>query len=377
MEADSQVHTLDSKIDKQLPNVAKQLRAHGNYQTGMVGKWHLGEGKAHQPSGFDYWDIVPGQGQYFDPMFITEKGMNKEHGYATDIITDKAMNWISKRDKERPFFMQVHHKAPHRSWECHPKHRDLYKEDIKLPETFTDDYKTRAKAASVAKMKVTMDMTYFDLGLAQPEGGSEVGEPLAPGYWMISDRRIPFPEDVTKMRPLIDKETGESFTFKTQEELAKFKYQRYMQRYLRTVQSIDDNVGRLLDFLDAEGLADNTMVLYTSDQGFFLGEHGWFDKRFIYEESFQMPLMVRCPGLIKPGTVCNDIVSNVDFAPTWLEYAGLRKPTYMQGDSFLPSLKGEDYQSPDQVAYHRYWMHAEEFHNAYVSSKPFWRWTNS
>lgn len=333
----------------------------------MVGKWHLGEGKAHEPSGFDYWEIVPGQGQYFDPLFINEQGLHKEKGYATDIITDKALDWISKRDKERPFFMQVHHKAPHRAWECHPKHRELYQEEIKLPDTFSDDYKTRAKAAAVAKMKVTMDMTYLDLGLVQPEGGEEeVGEIVVDGHWQITDRKVPFPEDVTKMRPLMDRETGEKFTFKTQEELAKFKYQRYMQRYLRTVQSIDDNVGRLLDYLDAEGLADNTMVLYTSDQGFFLGEHGWFDKRFIYEESFQMPLMVRCPGLVKPGTVCNDIVSNVDFAPTWLEYAGLRKPTYMQGDSFLPSLNGDATQDPDAVAYHRYWMHADECHNAYA-----------
>jgi len=265
------VHTLDSKIDKNLPNVAKQLRAHGGYQTAMVGKWHLGEGKAHEPSGFDYWEIVPGQGQYFDPLFITEKGMHKERGYATDIITDKAMDWIAKRDKNRPFFMQVHHKAPHRAWECHPKHRDLYKDEIKLPDTFSDDYKTRAKAASVAKMKVTMDMTYNDLGLVQPEGGDEVGELVIPDSWTLDLRKIPFPEDVTTMRPLLDKETGEKFTFKTRNELAKFKYQRYMQRYLRTVQSIDDNVGRLLDFLDAEGLAENTMVLYTSDQGFFLG----------------------------------------------------------------------------------------------------------
>ncbi|BEI94055.1 uncharacterized protein CcaverHIS019_0605140 [Cutaneotrichosporon cavernicola] len=359
------VFTLDSKLDSNLPNVAKQLRAHGGYQTAMVGKWHLGEGAAHEPSGFDYWEVVPGQGLYHDPQFIGSDGIHTEKGYATDIITDKALNWLEARDQERPFFMMLHHKAPHRPWECDPKHRDLYKDDIRLPDTFTDDYKNRPKAAGVAKMKVAMDMTYQDLGLSQPEGGEEVGELVMPGYW---ERKIPFPDSdagVAAMRPLIDRETGERFTFKTREALARFKYQRYMQRYLRTVQSIDDNVGRVLDYLDAQGLADNTMVLYTSDQGFFLGEHGWFDKRFIYEESFQMPLLIRAPG-ITAGSVCNDIVSNVDFATTWLDFAGLRIPSYMQGESFVRSLSGEEWQGSDAVAYHRYWMHADENHNAYA-----------
>jgi hypothetical protein len=203
----------------------------------MIGKWHLGEGKAHEPSGFDYWEIVPGQGEYFDPQFITKDGTHREVGYATDLITDKAMNFISKRDKDRPFFMQLHHKAPHRSWECHPKHRDLYKDPVKVPETFNDDYKNRAKAAAAAKMRVEMDMTYFDLGLAQPNGSTEeVGELFFPDLPYLTDRKVPMPDDVTKMRPLIDSYTGEKFTFKTRDELANFKYQRYMQRYLRTIQ---------------------------------------------------------------------------------------------------------------------------------------------
>lgn len=170
-------------------------------------------------------------------MFITPTGEHQEKGYATDIITDKALNWIDQRDKSKPFFMMLHHKAPHRSWECHPKHRELYKDEIKLPDTFSDDYKNRAKAASVAKMKVTMDLTYNDLGLAQPEGGDEVGELVLPGH--SSDRKIPYPDTdagVAAMRPLIDRENGDRFTFKTQAELGRFKYQRYMQRYLRTVQ---------------------------------------------------------------------------------------------------------------------------------------------
>ncbi|GJN91927.1 hypothetical protein Rhopal_004952-T1 [Rhodotorula paludigena] len=360
------VTTLDSKIDKNLPNVAKHLRSAG-YQTAMIGKWHLGEGKAHEPTGFDTWDILPGQGQYFDPIFINSNGMHREAGYATDIITDKTLDFIRKRDPSRPFFAMCHHKAPHRSWECDPKHRHLYKDPVKLPETFTDDYKNRARAAAIAKMRVESDMSYGDLGLSQPEGGSEVGDLELPGYWFMSSRKVPMPDDVTTMRPLVDRETGEQFTFKTREELSQFKYQRYMQRYLRCIQSIDDNMGRTLDFLEAEGLAENTIVIYTSDQGFFLGEHGWFDKRFIYEESFQMPFLVRWPAQIAPGSVCGDIVSNVDFAPTWLEAAGVRIPTYMQGDSFLSSLKGVPRPEDDQtVAYHRYWMHNDSIHNAYA-----------
>jgi arylsulfatase A-like enzyme len=230
------VHTLDSKINKLLPNVAKQLRSHGGYQTAMIGKWHLGEGKEHEPTGFDRWEVIPGQGRYFDPEFITPKGLHIERGYATDIITDKTIDFIENRDKARPFFVMCHHKAPHRSWECHPKHRHLYQEDVKVPDTYSDDYKNRAKAAAAAKMRVEMDITYNDLGLAQPEGGGEeVGSLMMEGVWHLNERKIPMPEDVTKMR-LIDRQTGEVFTFKTRAELSHFKYQRYMKRYLRTIQ---------------------------------------------------------------------------------------------------------------------------------------------
>ncbi|OWZ72513.1 hypothetical protein AYX14_01978 [Cryptococcus neoformans] len=359
------VQTLDNNIATRLPNVAKQLRSYGGYQTAIVGKWHLGEGEAHQPSGFDYWDILPGQGHYHDPEFIGPAGVHSEKGYATDIITDKAIDFISKRDKKSPFFVMCHHKAPHRSWECHPDHKNLYQDDIKIPQTFNDDYKNRAQAAAAAHMKVAVDLTYHDLGLVQPDGGDEVGEPVSIRSRSSDHRKVPSPNDVSKMRPLIDKDSGEIFTFRSTEELAHFKYQRYMKRYLRTVQSIDENVGRMLNYLDDENLSSNTLVIYTSDQGFFLGEHGWFDKRFIYEESFQMPFLVRGPG-IRAGSVCEDIVSNVDFAPTWLEFAGLRIPTYMQGKSFLPSLYGQSQQSDKDIAYHRYWMHGDEYHNAYA-----------
>lgn len=359
------VMTLNDKINKHIPNVAKSLRT-GGYQTAMIGKWHLGEGAAHEPTGFDYWSVLPGQGAYHDPAFIEMGQQIVEPGYATDIITDKSINWMKTRDKDRPFFLMCHHKAPHRSWECNPKHKSLYQDDIKLPDTFSDDYKNRAKAASVAKMRVADDLTYGDLGLVQPEGGNDIGAKLSDALPWIQERKIPNPEDVSNLR-LIDADTAEVFSFEDQKQLAEFKYQRYMKRYVRTIASIDENIGRILDYLDTEpGLAQNTIVIYTSDQGFFLGEHGWFDKRFMYEESFQMPFLVRFPREISPGGVCNDIICNVDFAPTFLDFAGLRTPTYMQGVSFRALLSNQTPADWQQVAYHRYWMHRDVIHEAYA-----------
>ncbi|MGK9233830.1 sulfatase [Inquilinus limosus] len=355
------VTVLDMWIDNRLPNVAKHLRT-GGYQTAIVGKWHLGEGKAHEPTGFDFWSVLPGQGEYFDPYLI-EMGREIEvPGYVTDIITDKCLSWLDRRDPGRPFFLMCHHKAPHREWEPHPRHRGLYQDDIRMPDTFDDDYKNRARAASEARMRIKDDMKYRDLGLVQPEGGAEVGERVR-GY--SHERKIPNPDDVSGLR-LIDRDTGAVFTFKDKDQLGRFKYQRYLKRYLRTIASIDESVGRLLDYLDRSGLSDDTIVIYTSDQGFFLGEHGWFDKRFMYEESFQMPLLIRYPRAVAKGTVCDDIVCNVDFAPTFLDLAGLTVPSYMQGRSILPLLRGERPEDWPDVAYHRYWMHRDPDHNAFA-----------
>ncbi|KAF7594858.1 hypothetical protein BBP40_008188 [Aspergillus hancockii] len=361
------VMTLDDHINKHNPNVAKHLRT-GGYQTAMVGKWHLGESVDNQPTGFDYWSVLPGQGLYWDPDFIEPDGEHVELGYVTDLITDRSLDWIKSRDRDRPFFLMCHHKAPHRSWECDDKHKHMYKDPVRLPDTFTDDYKHRAKAAKVAKMRVAEDLTYQDLGLVQPDGGHRVGEPVLQEKGN-SERKIPAPTtdvELIAMR-LIDKDDGTVFTFQSHAELAEFKFQRYMQRYLRTIQSIDDNVGRLLDYLDAEPeLAENTIVIYTSDQGFFLGEHGWFDKRFMYEESFQMPFLIRYPKEISPGSICDDIICNVDFAATWLDYANIPVPSYMQGTSFRPLLQGYTPEHWQQVAYHRYWMHNDIIHHAYA-----------
>ena len=355
------VTTLNTPLNNRLPNVAKHLQT-GGYETAIVGKWHLGEGKDHEPTGFDYWSVLPGQGEYFDP-FMIEMGREVEvPGYVTDIVTDKSLNWLEKRNKNKPFFLMCHHKAPHREWEPHPKYRDIYKDNIKIPETFHDDYKNRAKAAAEAKMRIKDDMTYADLGLVQPEGGLEVGQRSTA---TSTRRKIPNPEDVTNLQ-LIDKETGEAFTFETKDELSHFKYQRYLKRYLRTIASIDEGIGRLLDYLDENQLSENTVVIYTSDQGFFLGEHGWFDKRFIYEQSLQMPFLIRYPEKIMPAQICSSICCNVDFAPTFLDLAGLRIPSYMQGRSLIPILKGSEPENWPQIAYHRYWMHRDPDHNAYA-----------
>ncbi len=356
------VTTLKTPIDNRLPNVAKHLRQAG-YETAIFGKWHLGEGKAHEPTGFDAWSVVPGQGDYFDPAFIDKEGRTVERGYATDVITDKCLAWLRSRARTKPFFLMCHHKAPHRSFEPHPKHRGLFAdEDVMMPDTYDDDYKNRARAAAAANMRIRADMTYRDLGLVQPEGGAEVGEPFGPGQ---TDRKVPDPDDVRGL-VLIDQLTGERFRFETPSELAAFKYQRYIKRYLRTVASIDENVGRLLDYLDEAGLAENTMVIYTSDQGFFLGEHGWFDKRFMYEESLQMPFLVRYPNGITPGSVADEIATNVDFAPTFLDYAGAPIPSYMQGCSLRALFEDQVEASWQTGAYHRYWMHKDEFHNAWA-----------
>ena len=355
------VTTLNTPLNNRLPNVAKHLQT-GGYETAIVGKWHLGEGKDHEPTGFDYWSVLPGQGEYFDPFMIEMERDVEVSGYVTDIVTDKSLNWLEKRNKNKPFFLMCHHKAPHREWEPHPKYRDIYKDNIKVPETFHDDYKNRAKAAAEAKMRIKDDMTYADLGLVQPEGGLEVGQRSTA---TSTRRKIPNPEDVTNLR-LIDKETGEAFTFETKDELSHFKYQRYLKRYLRTIASIDEGIGRLLDYLDENQLSENTVVIYTSDQGFFLGEHGWFDKRFIYEQSLQMPFLIRYTEKIMPAQICSSICCNVDFAPTFLDLAGLRIPSYMQGRSLLPLLKGSEPDNWPQIAYHRYWMHRDPDHNAYA-----------
>ena len=320
------VTTLDTHMDNTLPTFVKDLQASG-YRTGMFGKWHLGQGAAHEPTGFDDWAVLPGQGLYHNPtlVFPTDEGSERRpvKGYVTDIITNMSLEFLRERDRERPFFLMCHHKAPHRHWEPDEKHAHLYlNEDVPEPDTLYDDYANRAGAASAAEMRLGTHMI-----------------PL--------DTKTEIPRDLPEL------------------ELRKWAYQRYIKDYLRVVASIDDNVGRLLDYLDEAGLRENTVVVYTSDQGFFLGDHGWYDKRFMYEESLKMPYIMRYPAAIAAGSVNGDMVLNVDFAPTFLELAGLPVPDHMQGRSFAPMLRGETHGDWRQAMYYRYWMHKAQ-HNVYA-----------
>ncbi len=337
------VTTIGAHLDNRLPNVAKELSAWG-YQTAMFGKWHLGDEAPHWPTGFEEWRVLQGQGPYFDPEMNCNGRMASFEGYTSDIITELTLDYLAGRDRERPFFVQCHHKAPHRPWDPDEAHHALFEDaDLPLPETFDDDYANRSYAAAEAQMRVAEHMTYRDLKLVPPPDVEA---------W----RPIPHPEDVAGFT-LTPRETGAPVSFGDRDALARFKYQRYMKDYLRCVASVDDNVGRLLDFLEADGVAEHTVVVYTSDQGFFLGDHGWYDKRFMYEESLRMPFVVRHPGEIAPGTVVDEIVTNVDFAPTFCDWAGQPAPGYMQGRSFRPLLRGAPPEDWPRSMYYRYWMH--------------------
>lgn len=320
------VTTLDTPMDNRLQTFPKLLQEVG-YQTAIFGKWHLGQGPDHCPTGFDDWAVLPGQGLYHNPDLIFKGPDGGErrtvHGYVTDIITDLSLEWLKARNADRPFCLMYHHKAPHRAWEPDEKHAHMYlNEEIPEPETLYDDYSGRAAAAAAAEMRVGVHMNPLDL------------------------------------KSTINKDLPEN-------ELRKWAYQRYIKDYLRVIASIDDNVGRVLDYLDEAGLTENTIIVYTSDQGFFLGDHGWYDKRFMYEESLRMPFIVRYPQEIAPGTVNDDMILNVDFAPLFLDLAGVDIPDEMQGRSFRPLLNGERPADWRQAMYYRYWMH-KAHHNVYA-----------
>jgi arylsulfatase A-like enzyme len=328
--------TMFNRFDSSRTTVARLLQQ-GGYHTGMVGKWHLGS----DPVGFDRWEILPGQGAYFNPVFYTATGEKTYTGrYATDVITDLALEFLHSRPRNVPFFLMMHHKAPHRPWEPDDQHaRHFAAQRIPEPVTFWDSYATRTDALHENQQRVAADLNNRDLKLTPPAGLNS--EQLA--AW-----RSEKPSSVTVIRD------GESVTL-TGEALVRWKYQRYMQDYLATVQSVDDSVGRVLTFLDESGLVRNTIVVYTSDQGFFLGDHGLFDKRFMYEESIRMPFIVRWPAGIKPGTRSDAMALNIDFAPTFLEAAGLPVPTEMQGRSLLPVLRGRTPRDWRTAMYYRYY----------------------
>jgi len=296
-----------------------KLMRQAGYQTAMIGKWHL----KSEPTGFDYWEVLRGQGPYYNPKMHTEGGEVQHTGYTTDIITDLSLKWLeSGRDKNKPFMLMCQHKAPHRNWQPGPDHIDDY-DDTVIPEPHNlfDNYEGRGTAARTQEMTVEKHLHVHDLKLEPPRNLTE--------------------EQLKRWNEAYAEENEEFNKAGLEgDDLIRWKYQRYIKDYIRSVQSVDDNLGRMLDYLEQNGLADNTVVIYTSDQGFYLGDHGWFDKRFMYEESLRMPLLVRWPGVAEAGVENTDLVQNLDFAETFLDIAGADVPGDMQGHSLTGLIRG-------------------------------------
>jgi arylsulfatase A-like enzyme len=340
----------NSKFDGSQMTFNKLLRASG-YQTAVIGKWHL----VSDPVGFDEWHILPGQGAYYNPSMIHNGEKVKHQGYTTDIITDLSLDWLKKRDKSKPFLLMCQHKAPHREWM--PALRHLGHDGDRVytePATLFDDYSGRGFAEHDQQMTIAKTMNDVDLKLKSPEVLTADQRRTWDAYY--EPRNAAFRAAELKG-----------------DDLTRWKYQRYMHDYLGTVKAVDESVGRLLEYLDREGLAENTMVVYSADQGFYLGEHGWFDKRWIFEESLRAPLLVRWPGVAVPGTVNANLVSNIDFAETFLDAAGLPVPAEMQGRSLVPLLEGRtpaDWRKSFYYQYYEYPVpHHVRAHHGVVTSR--------
>jgi len=306
-----------------------KLLQKAGYSTAMIGKWHLGS----DPTGFDHWEILPGQGSYYNPEFITRDGRHTEKGYVTELITDKCISWLEDaRDSGKPFMLMMHHKAPHREWQPGPEELTLYK-DVTFPEppTLFDDYSNRGTAELTQDMTISKTMRleedlklYRDRSKMKNTGLNRLDQ-------------VQMAEWDSVYNPIIRKFYASNLSG---DELVRFKYQRYLQDYLACIAAVDKSVGEVLDYLKETGLDKNTVVIYASDQGFYLGEHGWFDKRFMFEESYRTPLLISWPGVTKSGTINGDMVSNIDLPETFLEIAGVDVPSDMQGRSMVPVLKG-------------------------------------
>jgi arylsulfatase A-like enzyme len=314
-----------------------KLLGSAGYQTAVFGKWHL----VSNPTGFDEWHILPGQGAYYDPPMIHNGKPEQHRGYTTDIITELSLDWLKKRDKSKPFLLMCQHKAPHRDWRPPIRHLG-HDHDRRYPEppTLFDDYSGRGKAEHDQDMTIAKTMTANDLKLSPPKGLSAEDRRAWDAYY--EPRNAAFRAAAL-----------------TGKDLVSWKYQRYMHDYLGCVKAVDESVGRLLKFLDDEQLAADTIVVYSSDQGFYLGEHGWFDKRWIFEESLRAPLLIRWPGVVKPGGATSRLVSNLDFAETFLDAAGLPIPAGMQGRSLVPLLKGQTPPDWRSSFYYQYFEFAE------------------
>ncbi len=321
------------RFDGSQETFPKLLQGAG-YQTAVIGKWHL----KSDPTGFDYWDVLIGQGPYYNPPMIQNGTRVSREGYTTEILTDLALDWLQDgRDQDKPFMLMYQHKAPHRNWQPGPEYLHLY-DDVTIPEppTLFDKWEGRSSANREQTMTIEHDLNASDLKLVAPRN-------LTPSQRKAWDAAYEPKNEAFRAQNL----SGRA--------LVKWKYQRYVKDYLRCVAAVDDNIGRVLDYLDENGLRENTIVIYSSDQGWYLGEHGWFDKRWMYEESLRMPFVIRWPGVIEPGSVNRDLVQNIDFAPTFLEMAGVAVPPAIQGRSIVPLLKG---QRPDDwresIYYHYY-----------------------
>jgi len=378
-------------FDTSQPTFNKSLRGAG-YQTAMIGKWHL----RNDPEGFDYWKVLPGQGHYYNPDFRTPAALahnpgpegsgsvaaaqettapgerageaeaasagvgdqevvtERIEGYVTDIITDLSLDWLRDgRDPTRPFLLMCQHKAPHRNWMPAPDHLMDYEEEvIPEPETLFDDYSGRATPASNQEMTVARHlMPAYDLKITPPDPANEEDA----NNWQWSYDRLS-PEQKAAWEAAYGPRNQAFREADPQGDArVRYFYQRYIKDYLRCIDSVDESVGRILDYLDEAGLAENTLVVYSSDQGFFLGEHGWFDKRWMYEESLRMPFLARWPARIPPGTRVPEMIQNIDYAPTFLEAAGLSVPEEIQGESLVPLLAGEDPGSWRRSIYYHYY----------------------
>ncbi|MFT5466338.1 MAG: arylsulfatase A-like enzyme [Verrucomicrobiales bacterium] len=328
-----------------------KLLQKAGYQTAVVGKWHL----KSTPQGYDYYDVLVGQGPYYNPPMIT-RGENgnpttvKHTGYTTDIITEKSLDWLkNEREDGKPFMLMYQHKAPHRNWQPGPKYL-TWLDDVEIPEpeTLWDNYENRASPASEQSMTIERHLNDNDLKLKKPGGLNP--EQLEAWNAAYEPKNQKFREANLKGKALV-----------------KWKYQRYVKDYLRCVKSVDDGIGEILDYLDEAGLSENTIVIYSSDQGWYLGEHGWFDKRWMYEESLRTPLLAMWPGVIKPGSVNGDITSNLDFAQTFLDLAGAPLPDDMQGSSLVPLFKGK---TPDDWR-KSFYYHYYEFPGAHSVARHF------
>jgi len=343
-----------------------KLLQKAGYQTAIVGKWHLKSG----PTGFDQSRILSGQGQYYNPTIIDNGDKKELTGYTTDLITDMALDMLDSRDRKKPFCLLLHHKAPHRNWMPNAKHFSAFEDEkIPLPETFFDDY-TGRPAAAEADMRIDDMYLSFDLKLNRDAYDKETGsggnkkfaENIEESWNHTYERLTPQQKKLwdahyAKMNADFKEENPEG------RELLKWKYQHYMKDYLRCILSVDENIGRVLDYLDQNGLAENTIVVYTSDQGFYLGEHGWYDKRFMYEESLSMPLVMRYPAEIQAGQVSDKMVLNLDFASTFLDYAGVPIPEEMQGSSVRPLTADKAAQDWRKSLYYHYYEHPHGWHN--------------